>query len=155
MAVQAQLLGRADGNTNFATQPIAVANGVTITKGDFVYFASGFLTNSSVLGKKLIGMALETQTGNSAGTVKCLVCVDPTMRYLIDGDEIAQALGTSLRGTYFDVDGTTGAQLIDTSSTSTTGQFLLLENNPQVDPVRLDTSVGLYVIAEHYFYPAQ
>jgi len=155
MAVQSQLLGRADGNTNYSTQPIAVASGVTVTKGDFVYFASGFLSSASVLGKKLIGMALETATGNAAGTVKALVCVDPTMRYLIDGDEIGQALGTSLRGTYFDIDGATGAQLIDTSSTTTAAQFLLLENNPQVDPVRTDTSVGTYVIAEHYFYPAQ
>lgn len=155
MAVQAQLLGRADGNTNYSTRPIAVASSVTVTKGDFVYYASGFLSNASVDGKKLVGMALETATGNAAGTVKALVCVDPTMRYLIDGDEVGTALASSHRGTYFDVTGATGAQLVDTSTTSTTGQLLLLENNPQVDPVRTDTSVGEYVIAEHYFYPAQ
>lgn len=155
MALPNQLLGRADGNTNFSTQPIVVASGVTVTKGDFVYFASGLLSSASVDGKKLVGMALETQTGNATGTVKCLVCVDPTMRYLVDGDQVGTTLAQSHQGTYFDVTGATGAQLVDTSTTGTTGQLLLLEFNPQVDPVRTDVSNGTYVIAEHYFYPAQ
>jgi hypothetical protein len=155
MAVQAQLLGRVDGNTNYSTHPFVVGSGVTVTKGDFVYFASGVITSASAATQKLLGMALETATGNAAGTIKALVCVDPTMRYLIDGDEIGTALGATHPGTYFDLIGAGGAQLVDTSSTSTTGSLLLLQNNPQVDPVRSDTSVGEYVIAEHYFYPAQ
>lgn len=155
MAVKAQLLGRADGNTNFSVQEFIVTDGVTITKGDFVYFASGEVTNSSVATQKLIGMALETATGVTANTVKCKVCVDPTMRYLVDNDNVGTTFAATHVGTYFDLVGATGAQLVDTSSTSTTGQLLCLEYNPQVDPVRSDTSVGTFVIAEHYFYPAQ
>jgi hypothetical protein len=150
----AQLLGRADGNTNYSTQYFIVTNGVTVNKGDFVYFASGRITNSSIGGQKLLGMALETAVGTS-GSVKCAVCVDPTMRYLIDNDNDTTTFGATHPGTYFDLIGATGAQLVDTSSTSTTGQLLCLEYNPQVDPVRTDTSWGTFVIAEHYFYPAQ
>lgn len=150
----AQLLGRADGNTNFSTQPFVVTSGVTITKGDFVYFASGKITNSSIATQKLIGMALATVTG-SAALEECLVCVDPTMRYLVDNDNVGTTFAATHVGTYFDLTGATGAQLVDTSSTSTTGQLLCLEYNPQVDPVRSDTSWGTFVIAEHYFYPAQ
>jgi hypothetical protein len=151
----AQLLGRADGNTNFSTQPFIVGSGVTINKGDFVYFASGVITNATVAGAKLLGMALDTQTGNAAGTVKALICVDPTMRYLVDNDNIGTTFGATHPGTYFDLIGATGAQLVDTSTTGTTGSLLCLEYNPQVDPVRTDTSWGTFVIAEHYFYPAQ
>lgn len=150
----AQMLGRADGNTNFSTQPFVVTSGVTINKGDFVYFASGKITNSSVATQKLIGMAMETVTG-SASLPKCLVCVDPTMRYLVDNDNLVTTFGVTHPGTYFDLIGATNAQLVDTSTTGTTGQLLCLEYNPQVDPVRADTSWGTFVIAEHYFYPAQ
>lgn len=153
MAVQ--LLGRADGNTNFATQSFVVTSGVTITKGDFVYLASGELENTSVAGKKLLGVALETKTGVADNSVECLVCVDPTMRYLVDNDNDTTTFAATHVGTYFDLTGATGAQLVDTNTTSTTGQLLCLEYNPQVDPVRSDTSWGTFVIAEHYFYPAQ
>ena len=151
----AQMLGRADGNTNFSTQSFVVTSGVTITKGDFVYFASGKITNASIATQKTIGMAMETATGNAGGTVKCLVCVDPTMRYLLDNDNLGTTFAATHVGTYFDLIGATGAQLVDTSTTGTTGTLLCLEYNPQVDPVRNDTSWGTFVIAEHYFYPAQ
>lgn len=153
MAVQ--LLGRADGNTNFATQSFVVTSGTTITKGDFVYLTSGELDNASIGGKKVLGVALETKTGVADNSVECLVCVDPTMRYLVDNDNDGTTFAATHVGTYFDLIGATGAQLVDTSSTSTTGQLLCLEYNPQIDPVRSDTSWGTFVIAEHYFYPAQ
>lgn len=149
-----QLLGRADGNTNYSTQAFIVTSGVTITKGDFVYFASGRITNASIATQKVVGVALETQTG-TAGSVKCLVCVDPTMRYLIKNDNLVTTFGATHPGTYFDLIGATGAQLVDTSTTGTTGTLLCLEYNPQVDPVRTDLTYGTFVIAEHYFYPAQ
>lgn len=154
MAVQVQLLGRGDGNTNFSTQDFPVANGVTITKGDFVYFASGRLTSASVAGQSLIGCAMETATGNSAGTVKAKVCVDPNMRYLLDNDNVGTTFAASHVGTKFDLIGATGAQLVDTSSTSaTTGQLLCLEYNPQISPVETDTSVGVFKVSEHLYYP--
>ncbi len=154
MAVQVQRLGRTDGNTNFSTLNLVVANGVTITKGDFVYFTSGTITNATIAGALLVGNAMETATGNAAGTVKCLVCVDPEMRYLVDNDNVSTTFASTHVGQYFDLVGATGAQLVDTDSVSaTTGQLLCLEYNPQISPVESDTSVGVFKIREHAFYP--
>jgi hypothetical protein len=148
------MLGRMDGHTNYASKAWPVGNGVTITKGDFVYFSSGRITNASVAGARLVGMAEETATGNSAGTVTVLVCIDPMMRYLVDNDNVGTTFAASHVGQYFDLTGATGAQLADTSTVSaTTGQLLCLDYNPQVDPVRGDTSWGAYKIAEHAVYP--
>lgn len=154
MAVQVQLLGRTDGGTNFSTYSFIVTSGVTITKGDFVYFASGELTNASVAGALLVGVAMETATGVANNSVKCKVCVDPEMRYLLDNDQDSATFAVTDVGKFFDLIGATGAQLVDTSSGSaTTGQLLCLEYNPQISPVETDTSVGVFKIREHIFYP--
>lgn len=150
----AQLTGRIDGKSNFASKSFPVASGVTVTKGDFVYFASGRLTSASVAGQPLIGVVLETATGNAGGTVEALVCIDPHMQYVIDNDNVGTTFAASHVGTKFDLIGATGAQLVDTSSTSaTTGQLLCIEYNPQIDPHRDDVSQGLFVIAESALYP--
>ncbi len=154
MAVQVQLLGRTDGNTNFSTYDFIVTSGVTITKGDFVYFASGELTNSSVGGALLVGNAMETATGVSNNSVKCKVCIDPEMRYLLDNDNDSATFAVTDVGKYFDLIGATGAQLVDTSSGSTsTGQLLCLEYNPKISPVETDTSVGVFKVRESFLYP--
>lgn len=148
------LVGRLDGKSNFASKSFPVASGVTVTKGDFVYFASGRLTSASIAGQAPIGCVLETATGNAGGTVEALVCIDPHMQYAVDNDNVGTTFAASHVGTKFDLIGATGAQLIDTSSTSaTTGTMLCVEYNPQIDPVRNDTSFGLYVIAEHLISP--
>lgn len=146
------MLGRIDGNTNFATYEFIVTSGVTINDGDFVYFdGSGEVTNSSIAGQRLVGMAMGTATGNAASTVKVLVCIDPNMRYLLDNDNVGTTFAASHVGDYFDLTGATDAQLVDTSTTSnTTGQLVCLEYNPQIDPVKGDTSWGVFVIAEHF-----
>lgn len=154
MAVQAQMLGRTDGGTNFSTMYLTVGNGVTVTKGDFVYFASGVITNATIAAKLIVGMAMETATGNAAGTVKALVCVDPEMRYLLDNDNDSATFAATDVGNFFDLIGATGAQLVDTSSgSSSTGQLLCLAYNPQISPVETDTSVGIFKVREHIFYP--
>jgi|SRR5688572_19055341 len=154
MAVQVQLLGRTDGNTNFSVHSFTITDGVTITKGDFVYGdGSGRITNSSIAGKTLVGCSLETATGTT-GTVKAKICVDPEMRYLLDNDNVGTTFAATHVLDYFDLTGATGAQLVDTSTTSdTTGQLLCLEYNPQISPVETDTSVGIFKIREHAFYP--
>lgn len=150
----ARLLGRVDGHTNFATLELAVASGVTVTEGDFVYFSSGRVTNASIAGQQLIGVALGTATGNAGGTVKVLVCVDPLMRYVVDNDNAVTTFAATHVGTRFDLTGATGAQLVDTSSTdANSGQLLCIEYNPQIDPIRSDVSQGVFVISEHAFYP--
>lgn len=143
------LLGRLDGKTNFATRDFVITNGVTITAGDFVYFdGSGRITNSSIAGQLLVGRALETATGNSGGTVKAKVCVDPYMVYLVDNDNVGTTFAATHVGQKFDLIGATGAQLVDTSSTGTSGQLVCVEYNPQIDPVKSDTSYGAFMIQE-------
>jgi hypothetical protein len=146
------LLGCADGSTNFANYSFPVASGVTVTAGDFVYFASGRITSATIAGALAIGMVLETATGNAAGTVSAVTCIDPLMRYLLQNDNIGTTFAASLVGTKFDLIGATGAQLVDTSTTSTTGQLLCLEYNPQIDPVKTDTTYGVFLLQESLLY---
>jgi hypothetical protein len=123
-------IGRIDGHTNYASQSFVIASGVTINAGDFVYFSSGAVTNATVSGARLLGMAEGTATGNSTGTVTILVCIDRNMRYLLKGATVfatvSNGVSTSV-GQYYDISGATGAQTITTSGGgTTTGQFLCL-----------------------------
>jgi hypothetical protein len=149
-----RMLGRIDGHTNYATGSYRVTSGVTVTAGDFVYFDGvGEVTNATVAGARLVGMALSTVTGTAAN-VEVLVCIDPMMRYLVDNDNAGATFAVTDVGKYFDLTGATGAQLVDTNTGSaTTGQLVCLEYNPKVDPVSTDTSQGVFKIAEHFLYP--
>lgn len=154
MALQPRYLGTVDGKTNAVTLNLPVASGVTVTAGDFVYFASGRVTSASITGARIIGQAQATATGNAGGTVKVLVIVEPNAKYLISNDNIGTTFAASHVGQYFDLIGATGAQLADTSTVSqSTGQTLCLEYNPGIDPVRTDTTYGVFKVAEHAFYP--
>jgi len=152
MALKNRMVGRIDGETNFAARDFIVGSGVTVNEGDFVYFASGVVTNATVAGARLLGMAMGTATGNAGGTVKVTVCVDPNMVYLIDNDNIGTTFASTHVGTSFDLIGATGAQLVDTSTTGTTGSVTCVEYNPKIDPVATDTSWGLYVITENALF---
>lgn len=131
-----------------------MASGVTVTAGDFVYWSSGRITSATIAGARLLGVVEETATGNAGGTVKAMVTVEPTAKYLVDNDNVGTTFAATHVGTYFDLTGATGAQLVDTSTTSaTTGQLYCLEYNPLIDPVKSDTSQGVFTIAEHAFVP--
>lgn len=143
------MLGRVDGKVNFATHSFPVASGVTVTVGDFVYQdAGGRITNASVAGARLIGMALETAVGNAGGTVSANICIDPLVKFLLKVTGTF-TIASVLRN--FDLTGATGAQLVDGASVGTSGQLLCLEFNPQIDPVKADTTYGIFIIAEHLF----
>lgn len=147
-----RVVGSITGRTDYATKAFTVANGVTITAGDFVYFSGGYLTNSSVAGKRLIGMAAETIVGD--GTKKALVYVEPDLIFVVDNDNDSTTFAATHVGTYFDLTGATGAQLVDTSTTTANGaQLLAVEYNPKIQGLDSDTSQGLFVIAEHALYP--
>ena len=147
--MSARYLGTVDGKSNALTQTLTVASGVTVTEGDFVYWdGSGAITNASIATQRLIGVAKETVTGD--GSLTCEVIVEPTAKYLVDNDNVGTTFAATHVGTYFDLTGATGAQLVDTSTTSgTSGQLYCLEFNPQIDPVKEDTSYGVFTIAEH------
>jgi hypothetical protein len=142
------VLGDMSGGTNFATEEFVVGSGVTVTAGDFVYFASGVVTNASIGGALIAGFALQTVTGNASGTNKVLCIIDPDVRYLLDNDNIGTTFASTHVGSKFDLIGATGAQLVDTSTTGTSGQLVCLEYNPTIDPVSADTSYGIFKVAE-------
>jgi|ERR1035437_460802 hypothetical protein len=123
-------IGRIDGHTNYASADFVVASGVTINAGDFVYFASGVVTNATVSQARLVGMAEGTVTGNATGTKTVTVCIDRNMKYLMKASTTFGAVtnGTSTAiGAYFDIAGTTGAQTVTIGSLgATTGQFVCL-----------------------------
>jgi hypothetical protein len=148
MAVYTQVVGNLAGGTNYASHPFLVTSGVTITKGDLVYLTSGKISNATVTGSfRPLGVAAETVVGT--GTNKCLVLIDDEMILLMQNDNVGTTFAATHVGQYFDVTGATGAQLVDTSTASTTtGVLFCLEYNPQVDPVRADTTYGLFLIAE-------
>lgn len=148
------LLGRVDGNVNFAQYQFTVGNGVTVTVGDFVYLASGVITSATIAGARPIGVVTETATGNATGTVKANVCVDNKMRYLLKNDNIGTTFASTHVGTYFDLIGATGAQLVDTSTTSATlGTVICLEYNPQIDPVASDLTYGVFLLVNSALSP--
>lgn len=154
LGVQRKILGNVDGGANFATYPFIVANGVTVTAGDFVYLTSGKLSSATITGdSRPIGMALETGTGNAGGTVKVNVAIDDDLKYLLQSDGSGTFDATSV-GKYFDLTGATGVQkVLGSSSSATTGVLLCLEYNPAIDPVASDTTYGVFMLVESAMDP--
>ncbi len=148
--ISKKILGNIDGGANFATYSFPVASGVTVTAGDFVYFSSGRITSATITGDpRPIGMVLGTATGNAGGSVTALVNIDDDTRYLLQQDNVGTTFAASHVGQYFDLIGATGAQLVDTSTVSTTtGVLLCLEYNPQIDPVKADLTYGVFMLVE-------
>lgn len=155
----AQYISSLQQTSKGATVEYAVADGATVNVGDFVYLAAGRVTAASIAGKRLLGVVEGVQnenldrvfatsaTGNAGGTVKVLVCVEEDARWLVDGDNVGTTLAVTHEGTYFDLTGNPGAQLVDTSTTSaTSGQLLLRKFNPGIRGT--DASWGIYTIAE-------
>lgn len=149
-----KILGNDTGGANFATYAFPVASGVTVTAGDFVYFSSGRITSATITGdSRPIGMVLETATGNAGGTVSALTVIDDDLRYLLQSDGSGTFDATSV-GKYFDLTGATGVQkVLGSSSSTTTGVLLCLEYNPQIDPVKTDTTYGVFVLVESALDP--
>ncbi len=156
----AEYLGRDQGNTNSVTRRYPVASAAVVYDGEFVYLSAGRVTSASIAGKKLLGTVVggDTEnmdrrysgsaTGDAGGTVKVLVNVERDARYLIKGDQVGTTLAVTHEGTYFDLVGNPGSQLVDTSTTSaTTGQLLLIQFNPGIRGT--DASYGIYTMAEN------
>lgn len=112
----AEYMGRAEGHTNGVTRKYAVANGVTVTAGDFVTLTDGRigLESGAILGV-VEGNADPTvsdgtvATGDADGTVEVLVNIEKDARYLVNADGAVTAANV---GDLVDVTGTTGAQSV-------------------------------------------
>ena len=156
----AEYLGRDEGHTNSVTRKYSVADGATVYDGEFVYLSAGRVTSASIAGKRLLGTVVggdtanldraqaSSATGDADGTVEVLVNIERDARYLVDGDNDTTTLAVTHEGTYFDLIGNPGSQLVDTSSTNATGgQLILTKFNPGIRGT--DASWGVYRIAEN------
>lgn len=152
-------IGSAVGHANAVTKEYPVANGVTVTDGDFVYLTGGRITNASIAGKTLLGQVQGGQsndpsnhgtsgqaTGNVAGTVKVLVIVEPNAKFAVKNDNDTTTFAASHVGTCFDLTGNTGEQLVDTSTTGTTGSLECIGFGYEGD-----NTFGIFIINEHKY----
>lgn len=155
----AELIGSAVSGFTAVTKEYPVANGVTVNDGDMVYLTSGRVTSASVPGVTLLGMVVGkasqdpsdfsttlSATGNSAGTVKVLVVVEPNAKYVLTNDNLGTTFAASHVGQCFDLIGATGAQLVDTSTAGTTGQLECIGFGYNGDNTK-----GIYIINEHKY----
>lgn len=153
----ADVIGTASNATaSFVTKEYPVANGVTVTDGDVVYWASGRVTNATIAGATVLGVVQGGQsadmsnvansngspvaaTGNSAGTVTVLVIVDPSVKVLF-----SQNAAPTVGGRY-NLSGSTGAQTVNVSGGAGT----------QVECIAVsyknNTSVGVYIFNKHEY----
>jgi hypothetical protein len=160
MAVTTEYLGRAEGNTNSATAEYPVTSGDTVYDGEAVYLSGGRVTSASIAGKRILGFVVggDTQnlkrsysgsaTGNAGGTVKVLVNIERDARYLMKADNVGTTLAVTHEGTYFDLVGNPGSQLVDSSTTlATSGQLVLIKFNPGIRGT--GSTYGIFRIAEN------
>lgn len=159
MASSAQYVGSGVSPVTAVTKEYPVANGVTVYDGDFVYLTSGRVTNASIAGVTLLGMVVgqnsarpdivtETYsaTGDSAGTVKVLVIVEPNAKFALVNDNVGTTFAVTHVGQCFDLIGNGGAQLVDTSTVGTTGQLECIGFK-----VGSDSTMGYFIINEHKY----
>lgn len=151
-------LGREVGGSNSATIEKAIKSASTVYVGDFVQLDVGRVHADSVAGVRLLGQVVavksndldraytDNATGNAGGTVKALVNVEREDRYLLKSDNVGTTLAVTHEGTYFDLTGNPGSQLVDSSTTGATGQLRLVKFNPGIRGT--DDTYGIYTIAE-------
>lgn len=159
MAVTVDYLGRDEGHTNSVTREYPVTSGSTVYDGEFVTLVDGRVNSDSIDGKALLGTVVggDTQnmvrtysgsaTGNAGGTVKVLVNIERDARYLCKADNVGTTLAVTHEDSYFDVTGSPGSQLVDSSTVSTTGQLMLIKFNPGIRGT--DSTYGIFRISEN------
>ena len=159
MANSGQYVGSAVSGVSAVTKEYPVANGVTVYDGDFVYLASGRITNASVAGVTLLGMVvgqnsarpdlvteLYSATGDSAGTVKVLVIVEQQAKFALVSNNVGGTLSAASVGQTFNLIGAGNAQLVDASSSGTTGQLECVGFG-----VKGDNTMGYFIINKHKY----
>jgi hypothetical protein len=105
-------------------------------------------------GDFLMGAIVAAAAASATGTFD----VTPYGTYLVDNDNDSTTFASTHVGYRFDLDGTgTGSEQVDTSTADLTeggedGTLVCLEYNPQVHPYEADTSIGLFMIAQHQLY---
>lgn len=156
-----QYVGSAVSGATAVTKEYPVANGVTVNDTDLVYLSSGRVTSASIASAvDLIGMVnggesndpsnvgtTFTATGDSVGSVKVLTIVEPNAKFVMKNDNIGTTFAASHVGQFFVLTGTTGAQLVDTSTVSaTTGQVECIQFG-----YNGDNTLGVFIISSHAY----
>lgn len=122
--------------------------GGTFAKGDLVMLSSGEAVVATAT-NRVIGVANEAATSSSTNVE---INVTPGLRVIMDNDNDSTTFAASHVGTYFDMIGSTGAHLVDTSSTTTAATLYCLAYNPQGYGFDTDTSIGLFMLAETQYF---
>lgn len=163
MAVTVEYVGPEYGGANGAAREVAVVDAAVVYNNEFVTLSSGRVTSASIAKKRLLGAVdgvgskllgrsqrvggMPTSvTGNSAGTVKVLVNVEPGARYLCK-----MASGTAAatdEGKYFNLAGSPGSQVVTNTAVADLGQLILVKANPGIRGT--DNTYGLFQIADNY-----
>lgn len=129
----------------------SATSGAAIAVGDLVTFKTDGQIEPTTTGDVIAGVALEAASG-SGSTVRFVA--GEGLRVLMDNDNTGTTFASTHVGGRFDMTGTTGAQVVDTSTVAQvgdgtdTGQLLCLEYNPQGHGYDSDTSIGLFEVAE-------
>lgn len=153
MAISARYVGSLTGDDAPILKTYAVASGVTVSDGDFVYLSSGRITNATITGSpRLIGVAQGVAvTGNAGGTNTMLVNVNHESLYLVQNNAGGTFDATSV-GKYFALTGATGAQQVATATAyANSGVVLCLEVN--TGQLSTDATYGVFKIVNHAFLP--
>lgn len=129
---------------------IKVTAGEAIAKNDFVTLLTDGQAEATGAGEGIFGIALEAAA--ASGDKITVARAYPGMQVMMDNDNVGTTFAATHVGARFDTTGSTGAQLVDTSSAAQdgtdTGQLFCIEYNPQGFGFDKDTSIGIFEIAE-------
>jgi len=125
--------------------------GEAIAKNDFVIIKDDGTLEVAAAGEAIFGIALAAIPSGSTGLV-LRAGGSSRIRVLMDNDNTGTTFAATHVGARFDIAGTTGAQVVDTSTAAQTGgdtgQLLCIEYNPQGYGFDDDTSIGLFEVVE-------
>lgn len=137
------------GNVN-EDDTITLTSGAAIAKNDFVYIVTDGQVEACAAGAGIFGIALEAASGSGESIL--VLRARPGMKVIMDNDNTGTTFASTHVGGRFDITGSTGAQLVDTSTVAQdgtdSGQLFCLEYNPKGYGLDSDTSIGLFEIAE-------
>jgi hypothetical protein len=121
----------------------------TLTAGDLVNVTDSKLELAAA-GERIAGVISKAATNASTNHK---VNITPYLTFLMDNDNVGTTFAATHANSYFfDITGTTGAQVVDTSTAAasdtvaSTGQLKCLAFNPNAGTSLSDTSVGLYMV---------
>lgn len=130
-----------------------VTAGEAIKKYDFVTIKDDGTVEVTAAGEPIYGIALQAIASGSTGLI-LRAGNGARIKVMMDNDNVGTTFASTHVGARFDIIGSSGAQLVDTSSAAQagdgtdTGQLVCVEYNPQGFGFDADTSIGLFEVVE-------